>query len=45
MIQSMASGMNMLPIITKEISLEQVPEHVVLLRTDKKQTKITCIMK
>ena len=44
-IQSMAGGMNMLPMITKEITLEQVPENIVQLRTDKKESKITCIMK
>jgi scyllo-inosose 3-dehydrogenase len=43
-IQAMATGMNMLPLITKEISLEQVPENVVMLRTDRKECKITCIM-
>jgi threonine dehydrogenase-like Zn-dependent dehydrogenase len=43
-IQSMASGMNMLPLITKEIKLDQVPDWIVRLRTDKKETKITCIM-
>jgi threonine dehydrogenase-like Zn-dependent dehydrogenase len=43
-IQAMATGMNMLPLITKEITLEQVPENVVMLRTDRKECKITCIM-
>ncbi len=43
-IQAMASGMNMLPLITKEISLEQVPENIVMLRTDRKECKITCLM-
>jgi scyllo-inosose 3-dehydrogenase len=43
-IQAMATGMNMLPLITKEIALEQVPENVVMLRTDRKECKITCIM-
>lgn len=43
-IQAMATGMNMLPLITKEINLEQVPENVVMLRTDRKECKITCIM-
>jgi threonine dehydrogenase-like Zn-dependent dehydrogenase len=44
-IQSMANGMDMRPLITKEVSLEQVPDHIVQLRTDKKETKVTCIMK
>lgn len=43
-IQSMATGMNMLPLITREIKLDQVPEYIVRLRTDKKETKVTCIM-
>ncbi|MEJ2641805.1 MAG: scyllo-inosose 3-dehydrogenase [Desulfosarcinaceae bacterium] len=43
-IQAMATGMNMLPLITKEIPLEQVPENVVMLRTDRKECKITCLM-
>ena len=43
-ISSMASGMNMLPLITKEITLDEVPENIVMLRTDRKECKITCIM-
>lgn len=43
-IQSMASGMNMLPLITKTITLDEVPENIVMLRTDRKECKITCIM-
>ena len=43
-IQSMASGMNMLPLITKEITLDEVPDNIVMLRTDRKECKITCIM-
>ena len=43
-IQAMASGMNMLPMITKEIQLDQVPENVVMLRNDRKECKITCLM-
>jgi threonine dehydrogenase-like Zn-dependent dehydrogenase len=42
-IQSMATGMNMLPMITKEIKLDQVPEHIVALRTDKQECKISCV--
>jgi threonine dehydrogenase-like Zn-dependent dehydrogenase len=41
-IQAMASGMNMLPMMTKEISLTDVPESIVQLRTDRKETKISC---
>jgi len=43
-IQSMAHGMNMLPMMTKTIKLDEVPEHIVKLRTDRKECKISCIM-
>jgi (R,R)-butanediol dehydrogenase/meso-butanediol dehydrogenase/diacetyl reductase len=43
-IQSMANGMDMRPLITKEVNLEQVPDYIVQLRTDKKETKVTCMM-
>ncbi len=43
-IQCMASGMNMLPMITKRIKLDDVPENIVALRTDRSNCKITCIM-
>jgi (R,R)-butanediol dehydrogenase/meso-butanediol dehydrogenase/diacetyl reductase len=43
-IESMASGMDMTPMITREISLEQVPEYIIKLQTERKDTKITCIM-
>ncbi len=42
-IQSMAAGMNMLPMITKEVKLDDVPEHIVSLREDKKECKISCV--
>ena len=35
--------MNMLPMITKEIALAQVPENIMRLRTDKKESKISCV--
>ena len=41
-IQAMATGMNMLPMITKAITLDQVPENIVMLRTDRKECKISC---
>lgn len=41
-IQAMATGMNMLPMITKEITLDQVPDNIVMLRTDRQECKITC---
>jgi threonine dehydrogenase-like Zn-dependent dehydrogenase len=43
-IAAMAAGMNMLPMMTKTISLKDVPEHIVLLRTDRRECKITCLM-
>jgi threonine dehydrogenase-like Zn-dependent dehydrogenase len=43
-IESMAAGMNMLPIITKEIKLNDVPENIVMLRTNREECKITCII-
>ncbi|QSQ08665.1 scyllo-inosose 3-dehydrogenase [Koleobacter methoxysyntrophicus] len=43
-IQAMASGMDMLPLITKKISLEEVPENIIELRTNRKDCKITCVM-
>ena len=42
-ISAMASGMNMLPMMTKTIKLEEVPDHIVMLRTDRKEAKITYI--
>jgi scyllo-inosose 3-dehydrogenase len=43
-IEAMASGMNMLPMMTKIISLDEVPDHVVQLRTDRVECKISCTM-
>ncbi|MCP4395709.1 MAG: alcohol dehydrogenase catalytic domain-containing protein [bacterium] len=43
-IQSMAAGMNVLPLITKTISLDEVPENLIELQTDKSNCKITCVM-
>ncbi len=43
-IQSMAEGMNMLPMMTKTIKLDEVPENIVNLRADRKECKISCIM-
>jgi hypothetical protein len=34
--------MDMTHIITKKISLKEVPENIVMLRTDKKECKVTC---
>jgi hypothetical protein len=38
----MASGLNMLPMITKEIKLDEVPENIIRLQTDRKECKISC---
>ena len=38
----MASGLNMLPMITKEIKLDDVPENIIRLQTDRKECKISC---
>ncbi len=43
-INSMATGMDMTPMITKKIKLDQVPENVIKLRTDRKECKITCLI-
>ncbi len=43
-IEAMATGMNMLPMITKEITLDEVPDNVVMLRTDRSECKITSMI-
>ena len=40
-ISCMAAGMDMTPMITKEISLEEVPENLKLLQTDRENCKIS----
>jgi scyllo-inosose 3-dehydrogenase len=40
-ISSMAAGMDMTPMITKEIILEEVPENIKLLQTDRENCKIS----
>ena len=42
-IQAMATGLDMRPMMTKEITLEKVPESIVALRTDRKECKISCV--
>jgi threonine dehydrogenase-like Zn-dependent dehydrogenase len=42
-IESMSDGMDMLPIVTKRITLAQVPENIVMLRDDRQECKITCV--
>jgi threonine dehydrogenase-like Zn-dependent dehydrogenase len=43
-ISCMAAGMDMTPMITKKVGIDEVPEHVKLLQTDKTNCKITCVM-
>lgn len=43
-ISLMASGMDMTPLITKTVGIEDVPDHIRLLQTDKTNCKITCVM-
>jgi len=42
-ISSMAAGMDITPLITKKITLKEVPENIVLLQTDRKECKITAL--
>lgn len=43
-IESMGDGMDMTPLITKKITLDEVPGNIVMLRTDRNECKITCIL-
>jgi len=43
-IECMADGMDMLPMITKKITLGEVPGNINMLRDDRKESKITCVM-
>lgn len=43
-ISCMAAGMDVTPMITKEITIDQVPEHVKLLQTDRVNCKISMKM-
>ncbi|MFW9783079.1 MAG: alcohol dehydrogenase, partial [Candidatus Heimdallarchaeota archaeon] len=40
-ISSMAAGMDLTPMITKEISIEMVPDNLKLLQTDRENCKIS----
>jgi threonine dehydrogenase-like Zn-dependent dehydrogenase len=44
-IDCMADGMDMIPMITKKISLEEVPANIIELQTNRKESKITCLVK
>jgi len=37
----MAAGMDMTPLVTKEITLEDVPENLKILQTDRENCKIS----
>ena len=41
MISAMAAGMDMTPLITKKISLDEVAENLKMLQTDREECKIT----
>jgi threonine dehydrogenase-like Zn-dependent dehydrogenase len=43
-ISAMATGMDMTPIITKKINLDNVPDNIILLQTDRKECKITAVL-
>jgi threonine dehydrogenase-like Zn-dependent dehydrogenase len=40
-ISAMAAGMDMTPLITKQISLDNVAENLKMLQTDREECKIT----
>jgi len=42
-IECMADGMDMTRIVTKRISLDEVPENIVMLRDARQEAKITCV--
>jgi threonine dehydrogenase-like Zn-dependent dehydrogenase len=43
MIECMATGMDMTPMSTKKITLEEVPENILKLQTDRTESKITYV--
>jgi threonine dehydrogenase-like Zn-dependent dehydrogenase len=44
-ISSMAAGMDVSGLITKRISLEEIPENLEMLQTDREEVKITMFPK
>jgi len=44
-IDCMATGMDMTRLSTKKISLEQLPENIIKLQTDRSECKITYVAK
>ena len=43
-IQAMATGMDMRPLITKTIGLDEVSDNIIALQTEKNECKVTCLM-
>lgn len=43
-ISSMAAGMDMRSTVTKRIKLENVPQHILALQTDRKECKVTALI-
>ena len=43
-IAAMSAGMDMAPLVTKKISLEEVPDNLKLLQSDRNECKITAIL-
>jgi threonine dehydrogenase-like Zn-dependent dehydrogenase len=43
-ISAMGAGMDMTPLVTKKIGIEDVPEHLTLLQTDREECKITALL-
>jgi hypothetical protein len=39
----MASGMDLTPMSTKKISLEELPENIIMLQTNRSECKITYV--
>ncbi len=43
-ISSMAAGMDITPLITKKITLKEVPKNIVLLQANREECKITATL-
>jgi (R,R)-butanediol dehydrogenase/meso-butanediol dehydrogenase/diacetyl reductase len=43
-IECMGAGMDMTPMITRKIKLEEVPDYLIKLRTDRSECKVTCVI-
>jgi threonine dehydrogenase-like Zn-dependent dehydrogenase len=42
-IEAMAAGMDITPMITKKVKLDEVPHNIEMLQTNRKEIKITCV--